>query len=163
MLKFALKEKALTSHVICLDSWLVDKSRRGAKWTVRERFDYPGIVHFFNWLVNNPGKNTKIPVYCRKTGQSNPTAKDFLYNANDILILEGVPALDIEDLMRKSSLKIYVHLEEEARKRIFIKEYKLRGYSEEDALNLYQNRLEEEIPTINKGQKIADLIWENIL
>ena len=72
------------------------------------------------------------------------------------LIVEGVPALDIEGLRRISDTCIYCEIDEHERKKRFFSFYKWKDFSETKIQGLFAKRMNDELPFIESSKKYAD-------
>jgi len=80
--------------------------------------------------------------------------------ASSCLIIDGVPALDIDYLRNISKVKVYVDIDETVRKDRFFSFYRWKDLPEDDINNLYQQRLHDEAPYVLESKKYADLVVE---
>ena len=125
--------------------------------TVKDRYYYNKIVKDIKSLLQN--KTICINQYYVKSRQvSKVTKKTTLYK-NEILIVDGVVALDIKELRKIANLKIFVEIDEQKRKKRFYKFYKYKELNQKDIENLYHTRLEDENPYIINSRKHADIIF----
>jgi uridine kinase len=142
-------------RIIGLDNWLVGVSERPDAMTVRNRYDYKKIEKDLEELLNH----RKIIIQ-KYDPYSRTTLKDQEYALceENCIIFEGVPALDIEGLRNVSSIKVYIEIDEETRKRRFFSFYAWKGLSEKEVQNLYSQRLLDEVVFIDRSKDHADLI-----
>jgi len=151
----SLKEKGLETTVISLDDWLLGQEGRTAEMTVRERYQYEKMEADLEMLI----KDGTISV-----GRYDPLSrkvcgkKHLSLNGAKCLIVEGVPALDTEVLRRLSCVKVYIEVDEIKRKKRFLSFYQWKGLSEGEALQLYSDRLRDEVSIITPSKVYADFV-----
>jgi uridine kinase len=76
--------------------------------------------------------------------------------AEDVVLLEGVPALAIDPLVAASSRAFYVECPEPVRRERFEREYRSRGFSGADIETLYREREVDEHPLVRRSAAVAD-------
>ena len=153
----SLMEAGFSAQVISLDNWLVSLERRSDKMTVRERYKYEEIAWDLHRLVNH--ETTFVRNYdplSRKT--SGP--RRLTLDGSECLIIEGIPALDIEEVRNLSHYKIYVEVNEVLRKRRFLSFYRWKGLSDREIWRLHTDRLDDEAQIISESKKHADVVVE---
>ena len=74
--------------------------------------------------------------------------------------MDGVPALDVDFLRNISDIKVYVEIDEVARKERFFSFYRWKDLPDEEIERLYQKRLDDEVPYVRESKKYADIIVE---
>ena len=153
-----LLKVGICHRVIGLDHWLVGVKERRDTMTVRERYHYRKIEKDFGDLLAH-GKiiMQKYDPYSRTTVDE----QDYALGGENCIIVEGVPALDIEGLRNVSSIKVYIEIDEETRKRRFFSFYAWKGLSEGEVQHLYSQRLMDEVVFIERSKDYADLIVRN--
>lgn len=160
IMKEALAEAGLSSRILRLDAWIVDCRDRSEHGTVRDRFDYAAIVAFLREVDARRGVPVPIPGYDRYSGHKSAPGT-FLLEPDGVLIVEGVPALDVTRDERAESLRIYVSMAEPRRKELFFREYEARGRARTDVEALYERRRHDEAPIVEETASLADVAWEN--
>jgi uridine kinase len=150
-----LLKMGISHKVIGLDHWLVGVKDRQDKMTVRERYDYRRVEKDIGTLL----AHRKI-IMQKYDPHSRMIVGEQEYALGDEngIIVEGVPALDIEGLRNVSLIKVYIEIDEETRKRRFFSFYAWKGLSEEEVQNLYSQRLLDEVVFIDGSKEHADLI-----
>jgi uridine kinase len=83
------------------------------------------------------------------------SSREVSIDASDVVIFEGVLALDIERLRRVSSIAFFVECPEDVRRRRFEKEYTLRGYGVAEIRELYEAREMDEHPIVRASKEFA--------
>jgi len=154
-----LRRRNIKCIIISLDNWLLGIEERRGNETVRERFKYQEIVEAVSRVKK--GDEIYAPVYDPRTRSIIDKKSQRLYIAEGIVIVDGVVALDIEELRNTSECKIFVDIDESVRKerlRRFYMDYK--KCSSEEAEEVIQSRECEEVPIIKKTRDYADMVYK---
>ena len=148
VLKKTLRLAGKHAHVLSLDRWLINKENRTEG--VIGRYDIKGFNNFIQCIWANKENNQilDLPGYQKLKNQRVDSVETIEYKVGDILIIEGTIALNLDILNLFSSINFYVNLDETIRKERVLKEYILRGYSYENAKEIYFQRQIDETPII---------------
>jgi histidinol-phosphate phosphatase family protein len=164
VLKELLATYGKTAHVLSLDGWLKPASERSEGSGVLNRYDLEASSRQLS-LLASATQRTEFhePVYDRATrGLSSHTVRH-LIGTDDILVVEGIPALSLSAITAASkTLKIYINTSEETRFYRLKNDYAWRGYSEEQLNELLERRAQDETAVIRPAAATADLVidWE---
>jgi D-glycero-D-manno-heptose 1,7-bisphosphate phosphatase len=160
-IKKHLNKMGIKCIVVSLDNWILDLNERKGDETVRERFLYKQISEAIALIKE--GNRVYAPIYDPKTRSviskksSTPISID-----TGICIVDGVVALDIEELRKISDFKIFVDVSNNIRKsrlkKFYIKYKKCSLYETKDII---KSRELEEVPTIKKTKKYADILYNS--
>jgi len=125
--------------------------------TVQERYRYEDIA----WDLRRLGKHETIFVgnYDALSRKSSGVGRLTL-DGTECLIIEGVPALDIEEVRNLSHYKIYLKVNEVLRKKRFLSFYRWKGLRDREIWRLYDDRLDDEAQIISDSKKYADVVVE---
>ena len=105
----SLNELNQHSLIINLDSWLIDIVKRNYTLTVMERYDTNAIVNSINRLIN--GKSISPPVYDAQRRKRIAEYSDKPISIDSgIIIVEGLIALAIKELINISKFSIFVEI-----------------------------------------------------
>jgi histidinol-phosphate phosphatase family protein len=151
VLKYLLQGKGKKAHVISIDRWL--KSDNDRTEGVLGRYDIDTFLSFIK-NIKNTGIVSSIyhlPGYHKLRKEKKEFVETMEYSKNDVMIIEGNIALQIEYIASLSRQKFLITLNEESRKERVIKEYLIRGLTSELANNIYVNRQTDESPFILKN------------
>jgi uridine kinase len=157
-LKDHLQSKGHSVSVVSLDHWILGVEERTDTMTVRDRFKYQGIERDMVRLIN--GEEVKLRLYdpfSREVGSE----KSLSLGRVDYLIIDGIPSLDMKGVREISDLLIYCKVNERERKRRFISFYRWKGLPDGEIMNLYTERMQDEIPFVEGSKKYADFIIAN--
>lgn len=155
VLKFFLKDKGLTVHLISIDRWI--KNLKDRSKTVIGRYDIAEIKSFIDLISANKNKEiqTKLPYYNKIENKCIPDFEEIKINNSDIIIIEGTIVFEIESKIK--SFDIYLNRNEEERKKDVTREYNLRGLDNENALKIYEKRNIDEVPFIERKTHINEI------
>jgi len=162
VLKELLDVLGCQSHIICLDGWLKPKSKRAEGSGVKARFD---LVAASAAIKEAATSNSRVvlsePLYDRFGRNAGGEHIQHSVGAADVLIVEGVTALLMDDLLNLPDvIKIYVDVASDTRETRLTKDYDWRGISrEEQRLTLLTRELDE-TPIIEQSRTRADFVVE---
>jgi histidinol-phosphate phosphatase family protein len=155
VIREVLAERDQKAHVLSLDAWLRSEPERPGG-DVRTRFDVDAIAMIAERLSRRTATvELSLGAYDRARRRHVDSGREVTIGPSDIVIFEGVLALDIERLRRVSSVTFFVECSEGARRRRFEKEYGLRGYSEAGIRELYESREADEHPIVRASKEFA--------
>jgi histidinol-phosphate phosphatase family protein len=155
LIREVLAERVQKAHVLPLDAWLRSEPERPGG-DVRTRFDLDAIATIAERLSRREAPvDLIVGAYDRARRRHVDSSREVTIEPSDIVIFEGVLALDIERLRRVSSITFFVECSEGVRRRRFEKEYGLRGYSAAAIQKLYQAREMDEHPIVRASIEFA--------
>ena len=151
----SLQKHGISSQVLSLDNWLLGTNERTNCMTVSKRYKYNEVGRDISRLVNHEEIILK-----RYDSYSRAIIGEERCSLNDskCLIVEGVPAMDIDGLRDIANLKAYIEVDETIRKKRFFSFYKWKDIPDKKIEDLYQKRLEDEVPFIKESKIYADII-----
>jgi histidinol-phosphate phosphatase family protein len=156
-LKHYLQTQGLKVLKIDLDDWILPKDKRKGKHDVLHNFQQDKLVSDLKRILN--GGMIALEGYSRIAGNK-PIPQSYLYNHEEVIILDGVIALAIGYLREMAHFKIYKHISDEQhyqRTQIY---HGWKGYSAELAASQYEERRIPEYEFIKSTRKFADLVVE---
>ena len=153
----SLAEEGFSAQVISLDNWLISLERRSEKMTVRERYKYEEIAWDLHRLVNH--ETIFVSNYDHLSRKTSSPGR-FTLDGSECLIIEGIPALDIEEVRNLSHYKIYVEVAEVLRKKRFLSFYRWKSLSDREIWRLHTDRLDDEVQIISESKKYANVVVE---
>jgi histidinol-phosphate phosphatase family protein len=156
VIREALKEHRLHSHVISLDRWLKSESER--QEGVLGRYDLEAILNLLSKVSDHSCRpvTLDLPFYNKLKKEQIASVEKIVIQKNDIVIIEGTIALQIEFKIKKSH-RFYINLNENSRKDRVTQEYLLRKYSIKEANKIYNDRQIDEIPVIEKTSNFINI------
>jgi histidinol-phosphate phosphatase family protein len=149
------REHQLRTLKIELDHWLLPENKRTDCRNVYDRFMIEKMVTDIGRMLS--GETILVHTYANHhERQSHPLQ----YSTRDynVIILDGIVALSHEFLRNISDFKIFMEIPEEIFCPRFIRYYRWRGKSAEEARALMEKRKSDEYQLIEKESKFADLV-----
>jgi len=136
-----------------LDNWLLSKAQRTPSMNVRDRYRYEVIEKDVKALLG--GKRINLSRYDPKTREITKNIDTILLTPKDVLMIDGVVALDHEYIRKTADVSFFTHVCEELRKSRFYNFYRYKSLSEEEIDTLYQSRIVNEVGIIEQSKKYA--------
>lgn len=151
------------SHIISLDGWLKPKNQRSEGTGVCSRFDLTEIGPAIEAVMqSSTRKLISEPLYDRINGIAGGLSIEHSIGPEDILIVEGVPALLIDELVTLSgTVKVYIEVEPRIRANRLSKDYSWRGEQIGRQTVLPISRENDETPIVTQSRNLADFIFQN--
>lgn len=162
VLKEELSHRGHPAHVISLDGWLLPATARSEGAGVLSRYS---ITQALESLLPLAGARTAgrlaIPRYDRLKRMPVEPATTVCIGPDDILIVEGVPALLIEELRAASGLRLYVEVKELEREQRLRADYVGRGVSPLDIDRMLSSRETDEVPVVRASAAHAHYVIQS--
>lgn len=155
ILKIALQSKyEQTIHLIETDNWLPSKLEQK---TISKETDITQLKKVFNSVLNRSDSPLiiNIPTYIDKNQATLRCSKHIMIQPNDIVIFEGLMALNLMFEQANKVHRFAVLINEKERKKRLIKGYIKLGLSLDDAANFYDTALINEYHFIEESSKNA--------
>ncbi len=162
VLKELLHLMGFYAHVVSLDGWLKPKSQRIEGFGVQERFDLVTASAVIRAAISSNSREVLVePSYDRFSRDTGTQLIEHSVGPNDVLIVEGVPALLMDGLLGLSRvMRVYVDVAHDTREKRLKQDYAWRGTSEGEQLEKLAQRELDETPIIVQSRTIADFIVE---
>jgi len=162
VLKELLHVMGFHAHVVSLDGWLKPKSERLEGSGVRERFDLIAASAAIEAATCSKSRVVLVePLYDRFSRNVGSQLTEHSVGPNDVLIVEGVPALLMDDLLSLSSvMRVYIDVAHDTREKRLKQDYAWRGTSAEEQLETLAQRELDETPIVEQSRMIADFVVE---
>ena len=159
LLKKLLEENGINVIIARLDAWLVGKKGRKPGWNVLQRYETERIVSSVTDLLN--GAPVFPPVYDVVTRERVREEQDGpLQITNGIVILEGVVALAIPEVLGRASFRIFVDVPDTVRRERLADFYvNLKNVPQDEFLAMMDERENEEVPFIKSSRWNADVVY----
>lgn len=150
------------AHVVSLDGWLKPKSERIEGSGVRERFDLIAASAAIEAAICSNSRAVLVePLYDRFSRDVGTQLIEHSVGPNDVLIVEGVPALLMDDLLRLPGvMRVYIDVAHDTREKRLKQDYAWRGTSAEKQLETLAQRELDETPIVEQSRVIADFVVE---
>lgn len=160
VLKELLQSLGREAHVVSLDGWLKPKSQRSEGTGVCDRFNLTSASAMILGVVLSRTRETlREGLYDRVNRTVGVLEIEHSIGPEDILIVEGVPALLMDELNSlPNSVKVYVDIEPAIRTARLSKDYAWRDQSSERYATALATRELDETPLVMESRSIADFI-----
>ena len=158
VIKMTFNKKGKKLKILELDHWILDVDKRTDGMTVRERYDYEKIAKNIDMILQ--GKKVNLPRYDPKTRKGTGESVKFQLREEEGLLVEGVVALDIQELRERSDYAIYLGIPDGVRKDRFLDFYSHKNLPLNQIKILFAKREKDEIQIIKKTKKFANLVVE---
>jgi D,D-heptose 1,7-bisphosphate phosphatase len=140
---------------IDLDNWILPEEKRENCRNVYDRFRINEIINDLQNILE--GRKVKLHSYPHHPErQSQPI--EYMFNNEDIIIIEGIVALSMEELRNMSDLKIFMWTDEQTFVTRIKEYYYWRGKNDGEINLLLEKRGEDEYKLIEKESKFADFV-----
>lgn len=161
VLKEVLELLGHCAHLISLDGWLKPKELRQEGFGVLERYDMPVISTLLHEIANSKSRTLfHEPIYDRLKGTHCDFKIEHSIGPTDILLIEGVPALLMDDLMASPGTisSVYVDVDPLIRSKRLSQDYEWRNNNNDDYLKVLESRETDESPIIIQSKARADFV-----
>lgn len=154
-LKQCLEAESYSVLRINLDDWIRPKAERETKEEVFFNFNIEKLQADIKAVLN--GETIKLNAYRPHTLQA-PLEKEYRYQQEQVIIIEGVVALANEALRNLSDFSVFCKIEEALLKERIYHFYKWKGYETKAIDELWKERLASEYKLIAETEKFGDLV-----
>lgn len=160
VLKELLHTLGRKAHVISLDGWLKPASDRSEGSGVRERYD---LASASAAIAEVAGSNARVmfyePLYDRLARGTGSQRIEHSVGPNDILVVEGVPALLMDDLQGSFDvMKVFVDVARDTRESRLNQDYTWRGMLDDEQFAILASRELDEVPIVEQSRILADFV-----
>jgi histidinol-phosphate phosphatase family protein len=157
VLRELLRARGQPASLVSLDNWIRSAGARRSGG-LADSFDYEAIQDALGRL--RLGERLRLPWYDRATRTRHEHGDTLALSPDEVLIVEGVPALDVPGLQPWLDLKLYVEAPEDSRRLRFVRDRRWRGQDDATAEGLYAAREEGEHPLVRSTRERADVVLE---
>lgn len=160
VLKELLHAFGKVSHIVSLDGWLKPSSQRAEGIGVCERYDLNhASASFLQAFRSDKRVTIEEALYNRVNRTIGELKITHSIGPKDILIVEGVPALLMKDLVNLDNVvKVFVDVDSETRGVRLAKDYASRGYTSSRYKTVLAEREADEVPLVIGSRNIADFV-----
>jgi uridine kinase len=160
VLKEVLQSFGRKAHVVSLDGWLKPKNQRSEGTGVCDRFNLKSASEMIQRVALSRSRETlKEGIYDRISGTVGLLEIEHSIGPEDILIVEGVPALLMDELNSlANTIKVYVDIEPSSRTARLSKDYAWRDQPTDRYETALAMRELDETPTVMGSRSFADFI-----
>lgn len=150
-------------NIVDLDSWIISIEKREQNSAVIDRYDCDAIVVAVKDILRGDIVFPPLydPVSRRRIAER---GEKFYFVKSGIIIVEGVIALALKELVEIASIKIFSMVSDKVRLASLMDFYvKTKGLGSDTAREIICSREKEEVPFIKRTSRYADLIFRNPL
>jgi D,D-heptose 1,7-bisphosphate phosphatase len=152
----ALGRKA---HILPLDSWLKPVTERTEGTGVVSRFDIDTMLATVTTLATSrTATELDLPVYDRARRTMYERRVPLLIAPDDLLVVEGVPALLVDELVNTTDVRVHVEIPEDQRVTRLRSDYTWRVTPEAELETILASRVLDESGPVQAGRARADFI-----
>lgn len=164
VLKEMLDVLGCQSHVISLDGWLKPYWEREECSGVCERFDLAAASATIASATFSKSRVVVLEhLYNRLVRSTGPQFIEHSIGPNDVIIVEGVPALLMDDLLGLSkTMKVYVSVAHHTREVRLKQDYAWRGTPVEEQFTTLVSRELDETTIVEQSRTHADFVVDGI-
>jgi histidinol-phosphate phosphatase family protein len=164
VLKELLHVMGQQAHVISLDSWLKPKYERTEGSGVLKRYDLLAASTVIAAATCSKTRFIVSETLYDRLGQNKSTQIiEHSVGPNDVLIVEGVPALLMDNLLGlQCVMRVYVDVARDTRQDRLKQDYAWRGTPDEEQLATLAVRELDETPIVEQSRRLADFIVEQV-
>ena len=149
VLRDAIAARGLRCVVLSADRWLKSAGERGRG--VLERFDMPQLQALVAGLCETSRPPAlSLPAYHKLRRERIDAVESVSLRSSDVVVLEGIVALAVRTPSATEVHRFHVEIEEDERQRRVLREYRLRGLPDAEALQIYLERREDEFPVVER-------------
>ncbi len=154
----ALLVRGQNARIVSIDRWLKDEAKREPG--VLGRYDMVALQSLFGQLGNRERRpdNLTLPGYHKLHRKQVAAVENLPLSSSDVVLIEGTVALAPNFDTGVEIHRYHVEIDEEIRKQRVLREYRLRGHSDEEAAEVYVARQADELPVLNQLAKSATRI-----
>ncbi|QEL57712.1 HAD-IIIA family hydrolase [Chromobacterium paludis] len=165
VLKELLHSIGCKSHVISLDGWLKPKYLRSERVGVCDRYELSKVGGLIAEVARSASRELLCePLYDRVTGTAGALSIEHSIGPNDVLIVEGVPALLIDELSSlQGTVKVYIDIDEALRSKRLAADYAWRDVQIDQSINTLAMREYDEISMVMKTRALAEFVVQQKL
>src|SRR6185295_343522 len=148
VLRDAILARGRRALVLSVDRWLRSETER--KNGVLGRFDLEALQA----LIDNLRHGSRspeiltLPGYHKLRRERINAVETVRVGGSDVILVEGAVSLALEVANEAEVHRFHVEIDEPARRQRVLHEYRLRGYHESEALQLYRSRQDDEYQVI---------------
>lgn len=150
VLRDAIRARGHGALVLSLDRWLRSEPERASG--VLGRYDMDALGALLATLEHRARGPValSLPGYHKLKRQRVESVETVTVAPSDVVILEGTVALALTTTKASQTFRFHVEIDEEARRRRILSEYRLRGLEEAAAMEVYLGRREDEVPAVER-------------
>jgi histidinol-phosphate phosphatase family protein len=159
VLREILADLGRTAHVFPLDSWLKPAAERTEGTGVAARYDFDAMLSLVAPLLRaRTVESVAVPMYDRARRATYERRVDMTIGPDDVIVVEGVPALLDKRLADAANVRVHVEMPEPARIARLRADYRWRGEPDATVDALLASRLLDETAPVQLARSRADFV-----
>jgi histidinol-phosphate phosphatase family protein len=159
VLREMLADLGRTAHIFPLDSWLKPVAERTEGTGVASRFDLDAMRTLVVPLLQlRTRASVSLPIYDRTRRASYDRRVELSIDPDDVIVVEGVPALLIEGLSDAAGVRVHLETPEDERVSRLRADYRWRGESDAAVDGLVASRTQDETSPVLGARSRAEFI-----
>jgi histidinol-phosphate phosphatase family protein len=159
VLREILGDLGRTAHILPIDSWLKPAGERTEGTGVATRYDLDALLSTVTPLLRRHARaSLNLPVYDRARRAKYPQSVPMSIEPDDVIVVEGVPALLVDPLAQAAGVRVHVEMPETARVARLRADYRWRGESDAAVDGLLASRAKDETAPVQEARARADFI-----
>ena len=157
-LQCKFEEEGLMTLKIELDNWILPQHERTPEMNVFHRFQLELMEKELQKVLS--GMRIEKTIYPNHPERI-PIPVIYQYDGADVIIIEGVVALNSQVLKELATIKVFMDISDTLHKKRIKQYYLWRGKSEKEIKDLYASRYKDEYQLIKKAINFADFVIRN--
>lgn len=155
VLRDAIRARGKGAWVLSVDRWL--KSGQERSGGVFGRYEMGALQALVDALGDRKQRPEvlALPGYHKLKRERIDSVETISLSASDVILMEGTISLALETANTIETHRFHIDIDEEARKQRVLSEYRTRGFSEAQALDVYLARRDDEFPLIEDLARTA--------
>jgi uridine kinase len=126
---------------------------------VATRYDLDALLSTVRPLLRQHARaSLNLPVYDRARRAKYPQSVPMSIEPDDVIVVEGVPALLVDPLAQAAGVRVHVEMPETARVARLRADYRWRGESDAAVDGLLASRAKDETAPVQEARARADFI-----
>jgi len=150
VMRDALESRGQRARVLSIDRWLKSDAERQPG--VLGRYDMDGLQALTARLTDRELRPDRLalPGYHKLRRRQIAAVEELELLPSDVVLIEGTVALAIDISNETAAHRYHVDIDETLRKQRVLSAYRLRGYTDEQAFEIYATRQQDEFPVIGE-------------
>jgi len=159
VLRELLADSGRTAHIFPLDSWLKPVAERAEGTGVGSRYDLEAMLTTVTPLLRLKTRAAvSLPIYDRYRRDRYERRVEMSIDPNDVIVVEGVPALMVDELTKAADVRVHLDMPESERVTRLRTDYRLRGVADAAVDALVASRSKDETAPVADVRSRADFI-----
>lgn len=148
VLRDAIQARGRSAHILSADRWLHSERDRGPG--VLGRYDLRALQATVDAIAARQGQPLalELPSYHKLKKERFDAVERVVLTNSDVVLIEGTIALALHTPEPVETHRFHIEIDEDSRRQRISNEYRLRGFTEQQATDVYLARQDDESPVI---------------